>query len=113
MSCATCTARAVGSEARATRLALWRAIEAQHVAVTWALVDDLAEQEIFEGILEAAKLPRPAAQRPLDHLLYTPFRYAAPAYGSRLRALRVLVPMIRCRGLRARRRAVVVHLPAA
>lgn len=86
MSCATWTARAVGSEARATRLALWRAVEAQHVAATRALVDDLAEQEMLEGILEAAKPPRPAAARTMDYLLYTPFRYAPPAYGSRLRA---------------------------
>ena len=87
MSCATWTARAVGSEARTTRLALWRAVEAQHVAATRALVDDLAEQEMLEGILEAAKPPRPAAARAMDYLLYIPFRYAPPAYGSRLRAV--------------------------
>ena len=65
MFCATWTARSLASEARTARLALWRAAEAQHVAATRALVDALAEQEILEGILEAAKPPRPAARHAL------------------------------------------------
>ena len=85
MSSATWTPRAVGSEARAARLPLWRAVEAQHVAATRALVDSLLEQEILEGILEAAKPPSPAGARRLDYLLYTPFRYAPPSGGSRFR----------------------------
>lgn len=88
MSCATWTLRAVASEACSARLALWRAVEAQHVAATRALVDDLAEQEILESILEASKPPRPAADGRLDYLLYTPFRYAPPARGSRFRGPR-------------------------
>lgn len=85
MSSATWTPRAVGSEAHPARLALWRAVEAQHVAATRALIEDLAEQEILESILEAAKPPRPARGARLDYLLYTPFRYAPPPGGSRFR----------------------------
>ncbi len=86
MSSATWTPRAVASEAHPARLALWRAVEAQHVAATRALVDDLAEQELLESILEAAKPPRPVHGARLDYLLYTPFRYTPPAPGSRFRA---------------------------
>ena len=86
MSSATWTPRAVGSEAHAVRLALWRAVEAQHVAATRALVDDLAQQEVLEEILESAKPPLPAAAGRLDYLLYTPFRYAPSLSGSRFRA---------------------------
>ena len=53
-------ARAAAVLSRATVRA-----EAQHVAATRALVDALAEQEILEGILEAAKPPRPAARHAL------------------------------------------------
>ncbi len=86
MSYAIWTPRAVGSEAHPTRLAPWRAVEAQHVAATRALVENLAEQEILEAILESGKPPLPSAAGRLDYLLYTPFRYTPPLPGSRFRA---------------------------
>ena len=44
VSSRTWTPRAVASSARAARFALWRAVEAQHVVATMALVDTLDEQ---------------------------------------------------------------------
>jgi hypothetical protein len=49
------------------------------------LVDDVAEQQILEEILERSKPAIPAAAQRLHYLLSTPFRYSAP-YGSRFRA---------------------------
>ncbi|MCU0757579.1 MAG: RES family NAD+ phosphorylase [Steroidobacteraceae bacterium] len=71
--------------ARARRsLQLWRAVEAQHVVSTRALVDTLEEQAELERLLDAAK---PAIERPpaLHWLLYTPFRYPPLPTGSRFR----------------------------
>jgi hypothetical protein len=65
---------------------LWRAVEAQHVVATRALVDSLAEQEILESVLEASKPPVPAQCAGFDYLLYTPFRYPPPSGGSRFRS---------------------------
>jgi hypothetical protein len=87
MSSSTWTPHAVASEAQPCQLALWRAVEAQHVVATRALVDSRAEQETLEALLEESKPPVPAAAGRLDYLLYTPFRYPPPAYGSRFRAL--------------------------
>jgi hypothetical protein len=67
-------------------LPLWRAVEAQHVVATRALVDSLAEQEILESVLEISKPPIPATSLELDYLLYTPFRYPPPLHGSRFRS---------------------------
>jgi hypothetical protein len=66
-------------------LRLWRAVEAQHIASTRRLVDDLAEQRDLEEILEATKPAVPAEAARLHYLLATPFRYPAPL-GSRFRA---------------------------
>ncbi len=85
MSSITWTPRALASEAAPAELALWRAVEAQHVAATRALVDSMAEQELLENLLEAAKPAIPAACRALDDLLYTPFRYPSGRHGSRFR----------------------------
>ena len=60
-------------------------MEAQHLIATRALVDNLAEQEALEELLEQSKPPMPAGGAGLDYLLYTPFRYP-PYYGSRFRA---------------------------
>jgi hypothetical protein len=79
------TPPAVGSEAsRATRR-LWRAVEAQHIASTLRLVENVEEQLVLERILDRSKpaLPKDAAD--LHYLLATPFRYASPI-GSRFRA---------------------------
>jgi hypothetical protein len=86
MSSSTWTPRAVASEATRRRLPLWRAVEAQHLIATRALVDTLAEQELLEAVLEAAKPPLPAAAAGLDYLLATPFRYPPQREGSRFRA---------------------------
>lgn len=86
MSSSTWTPRAVASESKACELTLWRAIEAQHIVATRALVDSLAEQEVLESVLEASKPPVPAVGTGLDYLLYTPFRYPPPPHGSRFRS---------------------------
>ncbi|MGH8181446.1 MAG: RES family NAD+ phosphorylase [Steroidobacteraceae bacterium] len=87
MSSSTWTPRAVGSESQACEVALWRAVEAQHVVATRALVDSLAEQELLESVLEASKPPVPAPCAGLDYLIHTPFRYPPPSHGSRFRGL--------------------------
>ena len=86
MSSSTWTPRAVASRATRNRTRLWRAVEAQHVASTLRLVDDLEEQRVLEEILDATKPAVPPAARSLHYLLFTPFRYAAP-HPSRFRAL--------------------------
>jgi hypothetical protein len=85
VSSPTWTTRAVASEARAARFELWRAVEAQHVAATMALVDSLDEQQVLERLLDETKPPVPAAARKLHWLLFTPFRYSPPPRGSRFR----------------------------
>lgn len=85
MSSTTWTPRALASEATVAELALWRAVEAQHVVATRALVDSSAEQALLEDLLEAAKPVIPEACRALDYLLFTPFRYPSGRYGSRFR----------------------------
>ncbi len=87
MSSTTWTPRALASEAKACELALWRAVEAQHVVSTRVLVDNRAEQDALEQVLEANKPAIPAVCAGLDYLLFTPFRYPSAAYGSRFRAL--------------------------
>lgn len=86
MSSTTWTPRAVVSEASECELALWRAVEAQHVVATRALVDSVHEQEVLEALLERDKPPLPPAAQGLDYLLYTPFRYPPTTIGSRFRA---------------------------
>ena len=85
MSSRTWTPREVGS--RASRFAgdVWRAVEAQHVASTMALVDTLDEQRVLEALLDEGKPPLPATTLPLHYLLATPFRYRPPRGGSRFR----------------------------
>jgi len=85
MSSSTWTPPAVASESNACELTLWRAVEAQHVVATRALVDSTAEQEILESVLEASKPPLPSPCAGLDYLLYTPFRYPPSRRGSRFR----------------------------
>jgi hypothetical protein len=87
VSSSTWTPRAVAARASDASARLWRAVEAQHIVSTLALVDTPAEQRVLEDILEATKPPVPAAARPLDYLLFTPFRYRSP-FGSRFRSPR-------------------------
>jgi hypothetical protein len=83
----TWTTPAVASEARPAALDLWRAVEAQHVASTMALVDTVAEQAVLERLVEASKppVPREVLRLGLHWLLFTPFRYPPPPGGSRFR----------------------------
>ena len=85
MSSPTWTPRAVASEASPQTFAVWRAVEAQHVASTMVLVDTLDEQHTLERLLEAGKPPVPDGATRLDYLLFTPFRYGPPPGGSRFR----------------------------
>ncbi len=85
MSSATWTTRAVASSVAAWRGEAWRAVEAQHVASTMALVDSLDEQHRLERLLDESKPPVPAAAAQLHWLLFTPFRYPPPPGGSRFR----------------------------
>lgn len=71
--------------AKPARLALWRAVEGQHVVATMALVDSAEEQRILEEMVEAAKPPLPADTAGLHYLLFTPFRYPPTARASRFR----------------------------
>ena len=66
-------------------LALWRAVEAQHVVSTMPLVDTRAEQRLLEDLIENAKPPLVPGSSRLHYLLATPFRYRNP-WGSRFRA---------------------------
>ncbi|MCC6316675.1 MAG: RES family NAD+ phosphorylase [Gemmatimonadaceae bacterium] len=65
-------------------LALWRAVEAQHVVSTLPLVDTRAEQRLLEDLIESGKPALPAETAGLHYLLVTPFRYRSP-WGSRFR----------------------------
>ena len=85
MSSTTWTTREVASNASAERHALWRAVEAQHVAATMALVDSIEEQHVLERLLDSAKPPIPSGSAHLHWLLFTPFRYPPPPGGSRFR----------------------------
>jgi hypothetical protein len=86
MSSTTWTPHAVASEAHTVQLPLWRAVEAQHVVATRALVDSQAEQDVLESVLDESKPPVPGGCAGLDYLLYTPFRYPPSRFGSRFRA---------------------------
>ena len=87
MSSSTWTPRAVSSEAVDWRAAIWRVVEAQHVTATMKLVDNAAEQDILEALLETSKPPFPDATTGLGYLLATPFRYDPLHKGSRFRAI--------------------------
>lgn len=54
---------------------LFRIVEAQHSISTDRLVDDAAEQEVLERLIEVTKPTMPSEARGLHHLLGTPFRY--------------------------------------
>lgn len=63
---------------------LWRGVEAQHFVSTMKLVDDLAEQQALEELLDASKPPLPAAAAGRHYLIASPFRYPSP-HPSRFR----------------------------
>ncbi|MFZ5492878.1 MAG: RES family NAD+ phosphorylase [Pseudomonadota bacterium] len=81
----TWTPTALASEAAPWAGSGWRAVEAQHQVATLRLArGNLADQQLLEELLDAAKPPPVAAG--LHWLLATPFRYRPPAGGSRFRA---------------------------
>jgi hypothetical protein len=87
VSSSTWTPVAVSSEATDWRASIWRIVEAQHVASTMKVVDNAAEQDILESLLESSKPPLPDESRGLDYLLATPFRYDPIRPGSRFRGV--------------------------
>lgn len=62
---------------------LRRMVENQEQKVTIALVDDLAEHDVLEDLLEESKPPVRAELRRFDYLLQTPWRYPPLPWGSR------------------------------
>lgn len=62
---------------------LLRMVESQEQVATSAIVDNAAEQQMLEEILEAAKPPAPPGSETLHYLLKTPFRYPPLRHGSR------------------------------
>ena len=63
------------TDLRPYRARLYRMVEAQHRISTDRLVAGIAEQEVLERLIEAAKPAMPPEARGLHHLLGTPFRY--------------------------------------
>jgi hypothetical protein len=62
---------------------LLRMVESQAQVATSALVDDLAEQALLEGLIETSKPPLRPGSEGLDYLLAAPFRYPPLRHGSR------------------------------
>lgn len=62
---------------------VYRLVESQEEAATYALVDDLEEQAVLEDILEDFKPPYPEDVDKYDYLIKTPFRYPPLKHGSR------------------------------
>lgn len=85
MSFITWTPPALSSEARPWQASIWRMVEAQHIAATMKLVDNPAEQDLLESLLEGSKPPSPGSTATLDYLLAAPFRYSPLRGGSRFR----------------------------
>jgi RES domain len=86
VSSSTWTPRAVASEAIPFAEKAWRAVEAQHVTSTLALVDSLDEQALLEELIESSKPKLPDDTAGLHYLLATPFRYPPVTHGSRFRS---------------------------
>lgn len=85
MSFTIWTPLAVSSEARLWAADAWRMVEAQHIASTMKIVDNAAEQDLLESLLEGSKPAQPSQAAGLDYLLATPFRYDPKRGGSRFR----------------------------
>ena len=80
------TPHAVLSKAFTRAGHVWRIVEAQHIASTMKLVDDLDEQVILESLLEHNKPIMKKQILDLDYLFATPFRYNPKKGGSRFRS---------------------------
>ena len=77
---------ALTAQARPLQGSLWRMVESQHLASTMKLVDNAAEQNVLEVLLEHGKPPQPLDTSKLDYLLASPFRYPPYPSGSRFRS---------------------------
>ena len=73
----------LASEARSWHGLVWRVVEGQARVSTMKLVDNLAEQEIVEKVIDRSKPAIPAECQGLHYLLATPFRYWPYPHGSR------------------------------
>ncbi len=62
----------------------WRGVEAQHVVSTMRLVDNAAEQDVLEQLLETSKPSLPKMKSSKHYLIPAPFRYR-PQHQSRFR----------------------------
>jgi hypothetical protein len=86
MSSHTWTPAALASELRKFSGRCWRLVEAQHRVSTLKIVENLAEQQLLEDLIDGTKPTVPPECRKLDYLLSTPFRYDAEyPKGSRFR----------------------------
>lgn len=74
----------VQAHALPLRMQAWRGVETQYIAATLRLVDNHAEQDLLESLLETSKPPKPMASADKHYLLTTPFRYR-PHQASRFR----------------------------
>ena len=83
MSSSIWTRCADAAEIGALEARPWRVVEAQHVVSTRRLVDEDAEQQLLEEMLEITKPPLGNYESRLHYLLSTPFRYPPPMRGSR------------------------------
>ena len=62
--------RAVSSNAFEWRGHAWRMVEAQNIAATMKLVDDIDEQSLLEDLLESSKPAQPGDTAGLNYLRY-------------------------------------------
>ena len=114
VSSRTWTPRAVASDAARFAGDAWRAVEAQHIASTMALVDSVAEQHVLEDLLDDGKPPVPARARasrlPALHALPLCAAAGRIALPRRDRSRRVLCGR---RGAHGVRRARLLALAAS
>lgn len=62
---------------------VWRVVESQEYAATLSVVDDHAEQELLEQLLDDIKPPYREGTEGMHYLLKTAFRYPPLKWGSR------------------------------
>lgn len=58
----------------------WRVVEAQHILSSRDLVENPAEHDLLEEMIETTK---PRTEKDTNYLIFTPFRYPPLKYGSR------------------------------
>jgi hypothetical protein len=86
MSSPTWTHATLSSELQSyERRNVWRLVDVQSHVSTRKLVDNLAEQDILEGLVEAIAPAVPSECQDLAEVISRPFRYAPYPKGSRFR----------------------------